>query len=58
VSVRAGHPLLAFTQNRHSHFHENREPEIQERLDALLEARRRAAWAADGQQEGWSISRE
>jgi hypothetical protein len=52
-----GTPLLAFTHYRHGHLHENREPEIQEGLDALLETRRRAARATDGQQEGWSISR-
>jgi integrase len=40
VSVRAGHSSVAFTQDRYGHLYENREPEIQDRLDALLEARR------------------
>lgn len=39
VSVRAGHSSVAFTQDRYGHLYENREPEIQDRLDALLEAR-------------------
>jgi hypothetical protein len=30
---------VAFTQDRYGHLYENREPEIQDRLDALLEAR-------------------
>ena len=46
MSVRAGHSLLAFTHYRHGHLHENREPKIQEGLDALMETlmetRRRA----------------
>jgi len=40
VSVRAGHSSVAFTQDRYGHLYENREPEIQDRLDALLDARR------------------
>lgn len=39
VSVRAEHSSVAFTQDRYGHLYENREPEIQDRLDALLDAR-------------------
>ena len=39
VSVRAGHSSVAFTQDRYGHLYEHRDPEIQDRLDALLDAR-------------------
>jgi integrase len=39
VSVRAGHSSVAFTQDRYGHLYENRDPEIQDRLNALLDAR-------------------
>lgn len=38
VSVRAGHSSVAFTQDRYGHLYEDREPDLQDRLDALLEA--------------------
>jgi integrase len=47
VSVRAGHSSVAFTQDRYGHLYEDREPELQDRLDALLKARQRAEWATD-----------
>lgn len=39
VSVRAGHSSVAFTLDRYGHLYDDRDPDIQDRLDTLLDAR-------------------
>lgn len=41
VSVRAGHSTVAFTLDRYGHLYGDREEDLAERLDALLEGARR-----------------